>query len=105
MKTRKIKDKNGKDYVVEIDEDSFKKDIRNSHSDWLVKYSVKNKKNEEIGFGSFSITCLSKHEHLEDEKIFDFLVTLGASKVRKDIDNGKPIESVEYHISVDDCQK
>ncbi|MDD5760746.1 MAG: hypothetical protein PHF45_01680 [Candidatus Pacebacteria bacterium] len=100
MKTRKIEDKNGKDYVVEIDENSFKKDIRDSHSNWSVKYSVKNKKNEEIGFGSFSITCLFEYEHLEDEKIFDFLVTLGASRVREDINNGKPIESVGYHISV-----
>lgn len=104
MKQINIKDKNNIEYTIEIVEDSFKNEVINNSTKWSVKYRVKNKTGDMLGYGGFYLNCSLAHEHLENEKIFNSLIALGAQKVKVDIDDDETIESKGYNMHAIDCQ-
>jgi RNA-binding protein YlmH len=101
--SKQIKDKNNKVYIVEIVKETFKQEEHKEVLRWSIEYKVKNESKEQIGFGSFSISCPEKHKHAGKEEAISALLNIGAVKVREDIDNEGLIESKGYHISVDNC--
>ena len=100
---KKIKDKNNNVYTIEVNENTFIKQFRNNQKSWRVDHSVKNSEEQCVGFGHFCITCTSVHEHLNDEEMFNCLISINAPKIAKAINKGKPIESVAYNTSINNC--
>ncbi|MBU1890167.1 hypothetical protein KJ782_01600 [Patescibacteria group bacterium] len=99
-----IQDNQHKQYKLQINPDSLKKEKKDGKTTWKIEHEVLDG-DKRIGFGHFEAKCMQNHEHLSDDKILEVLLKLNSERIISDINNQSDIESVLYNVNITDCTK
>lgn len=98
MKSIKIIDKNNKEYIVKVDENSLEKKVSERSMTFGVKFEVYDQKKEILGHGQFKIEFKPEDAHISDDKILNKLMHNSSQQIKRSIEMGKDIESVSYNM-------